>query len=76
MGETNQAPRRIEVKVKIVYGRERVYPANESARLLCEMLNTKTLDVKVLKTMKALGHEVVQVTEAQDFLENLGKRGV
>lgn len=68
--------RRIEVSIRLVYGRERIYPVNEAARLLCEMLNTKTLDVKVLKTMKALGHEVVQVTEAQDFLENLEKRGV
>lgn len=66
---------RIEVRVKIVYGRERIYPVNEAARLLCDMLNTKTLDVKVLKTMQTLGHEVVQVTEAKDFLNELQKRG-
>ena len=46
---------KITVKIKSVYGRELIYPACETSRKLCEMLNKKTLSTDDLTKLQEIG---------------------
>lgn len=48
----------ILVKVKSVYGREAIYPANQYADVLANIAKTKTLSRDNLADAKRLGHTV------------------
>ena len=50
----------ITVKIKQVYGNTVAYPVCDQARLLAQLAGTTTLTIQALKTIKALGFEVVQ----------------
>jgi hypothetical protein len=54
----------IQVKMKQVYGVERIYPANETAQLMANLLNCKTFTRRQISDMKALGFFVTQVMES------------
>lgn len=51
----------IQVSVRNVYGRELIYPENDAARLLCQLVGTKTLSRDQLRLARELGHEIVPV---------------
>lgn len=50
----------ITVTIKSVYGNITAYPACPTAALFAQLLGTKTLTPQALKTIKALGFEVIQ----------------
>ena len=52
----------VTVTVKSVYGNVTAYPACPTAQLFAQLLGTKTLTPQALKTIKALGFEVIQQT--------------
>ena len=50
----------VTVTIKSVYGHITAYPACPTAALFAQLLGTKTLTPQALKTIKALGFEVIQ----------------
>ena len=46
------------VRVREVYGVERIYPVNETAQRLADLTRKKTLDRVDLRDIKALGFNV------------------
>jgi len=52
----------VTVTIKSVYGNITAYPACPTAQLFAQLLGTKTLTPQALKTIKALGFEVIQQT--------------
>ena len=55
----------LKIKARDVYGRTLLYPACEKARILCEMLNKKTLSTEDLRYCEALGFAVKEITSLQ-----------
>ena len=49
----------VKVKIKSVYGTEKIYPANDKAEAFCEMLQQTTLTRNDIAYIKQLGFEVV-----------------
>jgi hypothetical protein len=48
----------ITVSVRSVYGREMVYPADDTAATFAALLNVKTFNAFQLQTIRALGYAV------------------
>jgi hypothetical protein len=48
----------ITVEVKSVFGTDTVYPADETARLFCQLTGRKTLTPADLRTIRQLGYAV------------------
>jgi hypothetical protein len=46
------------VQVKSVYGKDTVYPACESTKSFCELLNQTTLTERDIKHIKSMGFKV------------------
>lgn len=46
----------IEVSVKNVYGVDKIYPEDDTARIFCSIAGSKTLTRNTLKGIKDLGH--------------------
>jgi hypothetical protein len=46
------------VQVKSVYGKDTVYPACESTKSFCELLNQTTLTERDIKYIKSMGFKV------------------
>lgn len=56
----------VQLKVKQNYGSQALYPHNDAAHLFARIAGTKTLTIDVVKSIMALGYEVVYVhTEVQ-----------
>ena len=53
----------IEVKVKNVYGVQRIYPICANALLFCQLTKTETITSQSLDIIKTLGYRVVVVQE-------------
>lgn len=52
---------KIHVRITSIYGTERIYPACPTADKFASIAGTKTLSRDVLKTIKALGYEIMQI---------------
>jgi len=48
----------VRVRLVSVYGRELIYPVDETARLFAALVGRKTLDRAHLETIRALGYEI------------------
>lgn len=55
--------KRIEVYVKNVFGVDRIYPSNTTARELLNLIGKKTFTEQDLAALARLGYEVEQVME-------------
>ena len=53
----------IQVKIKNVYGVERIYPVNDNAILLTKLLKKKTIDRDEIEVIKKLGYQIEVLTE-------------
>ena len=53
----------IQVKIKNVYGVERIYPVNDNAILLTKLLKKKTIDRNEIEVIKKLGYQIEVLTE-------------
>lgn len=53
----------IQVKIKNVYGVERIYPVNDNAKLLTTLLKKKTIDRDEIEVIKKLGYQIEVLTE-------------
>ena len=51
------------VEIKNVYGVERIYPVNETAKILTNMTGKKTLEKENIERIKKLGIAVEVVTK-------------
>jgi len=54
---------KIEVKIKSVYGVQRIYPICANALLFCQLTKTETITSQSLDIIKTLGYRVVVVQE-------------
>jgi hypothetical protein len=55
---------KIKVKIKNVYGTERIYPLCNNAILFSTLTNTKTFDRNIISIIKKLGFEIENKQEA------------
>ena len=55
---------KIKVKIKNVYGTERIYPICNNAILFSNLTNTKTFDRNIISIIKKLGFEIENKQEA------------
>jgi len=53
----------IQVKIKNVYGCERIYPVNQKAIWLTSLTRKKTLDRDEIEVIKKLGYQVEVVAD-------------
>lgn len=53
----------IQVKIKNVYGCERIYPVNQKAVWLTSLTRKKTLDRDEIEVIKKLGYNVEVVAD-------------
>ena len=53
----------IQVKIKNVYGMERIYPVNQTAIWLTSLTKKKTLDRDEIEVIKKLGYQVEVVAD-------------
>jgi len=54
---------KIEVEVKLVYGKPLIYPANPAAEFAAELIGKKSFSEHDLLLLKCLEHEVVEVVK-------------
>lgn len=52
----------IKVKVKSLFGVDKIYPVDEASKLFCRLARTTTLTDEAIETIKALGY-TVEITE-------------
>lgn len=52
---------KLQIKIKSVYGVERIYPVNETAIKFGRLVGTKTFTQDQLGLIKDLGYEIEQV---------------
>ena len=60
----------ITVKIKTVYGVDKIYPACENSRRFAEIAGTKTLTEHTLRHIKAMGI-LVEITDTKTHLERM-----
>lgn len=53
----------IKVKIRNVYGIEKVYPACATAELFCKLVMQKTLTWREIELIKQLGYNISVVSE-------------
>lgn len=53
----------VKVKIKNVYGVERIYPVNGTAIFLTSLTRKKTLDKDEIETIKKLGYQIEVVAD-------------
>lgn len=53
----------VKVKIKNVYGVERIYPVNGTAIFLTSLTRKKTLDRDEIETIKKLGYQIEVVAD-------------
>ena len=51
----------VAVEVKTVYGVDKIYPANTAAQIFTSLTGTKTLSLRDLNNIQALGYEVAEI---------------
>lgn len=54
----NTTPLTLEVQLRIVFGRELIYPINDRAKLMAEFINKKTFSRAEIDQLKGIGFEV------------------
>jgi hypothetical protein len=52
------------VKIKTVYGVDKIYPVNEAAKFIAEIAGTVTLTAAAIKAAKKAGYTIVVETPA------------
>jgi hypothetical protein len=57
----------IKVETKKNFGNEAIYPACEKSQLFAEIAGTKTLTRDTLSKIKALGYQIQQHLEIEEF---------
>lgn len=51
----------VAVEVKSIYGQDKIYPANLPAHIFTSLTGTKTLSLRDLNNIQALGFEVAEI---------------
>ena len=62
---------KILITVKEKYGNELLYPLCDTAKLICELLGTKTISKDKIKTLEDLGYKVTMSYEQSLEFEHL-----
>ena len=62
----------VNVFIRQVYGRATLYPANDQARLFCELLGAKTLTNAQLARIERLGFTIETVADQAAIEEAFG----
>ena len=60
-----------QVTARDVYGKTTFYPHNDAAKIMCEMVGTKTVTPAIFKGARALGYAVDVVQPDSAWLEQL-----
>lgn len=53
----------LQVIIKNVYGVERIYPVNDTAKILTSLTRKKTLDRDEIEVIKKLGYQIEVLTD-------------
>ena len=64
----NKMKRELQLKSKMVYGRELIYPVCEDSKIICQMLNVKTLNDFHIRKLTALDYRMA--FNEEDYLFN------
>lgn len=56
----------LRIRAREVYGRELNYPLSENAKIICEMLNVKTLSDFHIRKLTSLGFTVKDLSKSQE----------
>jgi len=59
--------RELLVKLKTVFGRDLIYPICNDSKLICELLNVKTLNDYQIRKLTALDYRLAFNQEDYDF---------
>ena len=62
---------KILITVKEKYGNELLYPLNDTAKLICKLLGTKTIAKEKVKPLEDLGYRVTMSYEQSLEFEHL-----
>ena len=62
---------KILITVKEKYGNELLYPLNDTAKLICKLLGTKTIAKDKVKSLEDLGYKVTMSYEQSLEFEHL-----
>lgn len=57
--------RSITVKIKSVYGEEKIYPVCTDAQTFADLAGTRTLTISTIEHIKRLGYKVELVTQSK-----------
>ena len=66
--ERTKMKRELQLKSKMVYGRELIYPVCEDSKIICQMLNVKTLNDFHIRKLTALDYRMA--FNEEDYLFN------
>lgn len=64
----NKMKRELQLKSEMVYGRELIYPVCEDSKIICQMLNVKTLNDFHIRKLTALNYRMA--FNEEDYLFN------
>ena len=53
----------LQVIIKNVYGMERIYPVNDTAKKITSLTKKRTLDREEIKIIKELGYQIEVLTD-------------
>ena len=59
---------KVQVKIKQTYGRDNIYPANETALLFTRIIGNKTFSKQQLRLIKELGYEIEPISQTTEEL--------
>lgn len=63
----NSTPKNIQVRIKTVYGEERIYPICEKAKLFTQLVKQKCLTREDVDVIKALGYSIEVIQEVNSL---------
>ena len=66
----------IKVQIKNIYGNDCIYPACEKSRVFVRMLNQKTLTMKDIVNIKALGFTIEQIAQPNQWIIDVNENAV
>lgn len=67
---------KLQIKIKSVYGVERIYPVNETAITFIKLLKVKTFSQEHLKMIEKLGFKIELAEVYHDGIEYFKVKGV
>ncbi len=56
---------KLQIKIKCIYGRDRIYPANDTAEKFSKLIGAKCFTEEHLRIIQELGYQIEQINAYQ-----------